>query len=84
MELTLDLLQIESAINRLRTAQPPVGYVLPADVARLAEVYARMIYFKQARVEVATLPPDCQVLLARWAGGAASVNADRGSCEACQ
>ncbi len=68
MAQMLDLLHIESIINRLRSAQPPSGYVLSADVSRLAEVYARMIYFKQAQVDVATLAPDCQLLLADWAG----------------
>lgn len=84
MGRTVEMVQLEAAINRLRAAQPAVGYVLPAALSQLAEVYARMIYFRQARVEVEALAPPIQALLALWLDGAADAPQEDGGCEARQ
>lgn len=83
MEQMLDRLYLERAINRLRAAQPAVEHALSDSVALLAEVYGRMIYFRQRQVALAALTPECQALLARWGDGVAD-GGDGGGCGVCQ
>ena len=53
----IHITDIEAAINYWRARQPsPDGIVLSAPLRALAEVYARLVYTRQAQVAAASLP----------------------------
>lgn len=52
---SIEVVQLEALINRLRDGQPSDAVALSAPLQVLAELYGRMIYAGQARVELAAL-----------------------------
>ena len=53
----IHITDIESAINHWRARSPsPDGITACAEVRALAEVYALMVYYRQAEADEATMP----------------------------
>jgi hypothetical protein len=60
MSTTIDIVQLEAEIMRLLREQPPVEGELSPTLNAVVEVYARMIYNRQRRIDIAALPEDCR------------------------
>ena len=63
----IHITDIEAAINYWRARQPsPDGIVLSAPLRALAEVYARLVYTRQAQVAAASLPAAARAAWDAW------------------
>jgi Protein of unknown function (DUF3717) len=64
----ISLSDLEVAINRARAAMPTQGvnHELAADVAALANLYGKMIYYKQVVVPIQLLSDSEQIVLLNW------------------
>jgi hypothetical protein len=64
----ISLSDLEVAINRARAALPSQGidHQLASDVAVLANVYGKMIYYKQVVVPMQLLSDAEQIVLLNW------------------
>jgi hypothetical protein len=64
----ISLSDLEVAINKARAALPPQGadHQLAADVALLANLYGKMIYYKQVIVPMQLLSDSEQIVLLNW------------------
>jgi hypothetical protein len=65
MRMEITLAELEQAINYWRARQPSQGVerALSAPVDALAELYARMIFYRRASIAVAALDSTLQQLL---------------------
>jgi hypothetical protein len=64
----ISLSDLEAAINRARAAMPAQGinHELASDVEVLANVYGKMIYYKQIVVPLQLLSDGEQIVLLNW------------------
>ncbi len=63
----IHITDIESAINHWRARSPsPDGVTACAEVRALAEVYALMVYYRQAEADEATLPARAREAWLAW------------------
>lgn len=63
----IHIADIESAINHWRQRKPaPDGIVLSDEVRTLAEVYALMVFYRQAMADEATMPPAAYSAWKAW------------------
>jgi Protein of unknown function (DUF3717) len=64
----ISLSDLEVAINRARAAMPAQGadHELASDVAVLANLYGKMIYYKQVVVPMQLLSDSEQIVLLNW------------------
>ena len=63
----IHITDIEAAINYWRARQPSIdGIVLSAPLRALAEVYARLVYTRQAQVAAASLPAAARAAWDAW------------------
>lgn len=72
--MNVTLAELERAINHWRSIKPSRGEkrALSAEVNTLATVYAQMIFDRSRLVDLASLDPAAQALLATWLQGASS------------
>lgn len=98
MDLNLTILQLESAINRCKLAEPVSNYILPGDLRVLASLYGEMIFHRLDSIQLASQSELLQTVLMKWAIPKDSViepqpekscsfspgNAGFEDCEACQ
>jgi len=63
----IHITDIESAINHWRERSPsPDGVLLAPELRALAEVYARMVYFRTTETEEAVLPDAARLAWMGW------------------
>jgi hypothetical protein len=64
----ISLSDLEAAINKARAALPAHGVEqqLASDIATLANLYGKMIYYKQAVVPMQLLSDSEQIVLLNW------------------
>jgi hypothetical protein len=64
----ISLSDLEVAINKARAKLPPKGveHQLAEDVAILANLYGKMIYYKQVVVPIQLLSDSEQIVLLNW------------------
>jgi hypothetical protein len=64
----ISLSELEVAINKARVAMPSHGadHELQADVSILANLYGKMIYYKQLVVPMHLLSDNEQIVLLNW------------------